>query len=185
MKRIVQTIVFMVVMVFSINELASAQGFPRCDMDGMGRMGMHQKNLENLRLLKLLETLDLSEDQNDLFISAFSRFRKDSRTIMRKLENEVDSLAEYLRQDDRNDDVIMKKIGIIEESKEGLEKARKDFLGSIKNILTVEQLGKMIVFQERFERELLEKIRGFRAPGSQMPMEPGPGSMMPNVPSND
>jgi len=122
------------------------------------------KNIENLRLLKLLEVLDLNDEQNDLFISAFSKFRRDSRLIREKVESEIAFLAEYMKQAGRSDDVILEKVDSIVVMKENLEKERTKFFEKIKDILTAEQLGKMMVFQERFERELLEQVRGFRAP---------------------
>ena len=125
---------------------------------------MHKKNLENLRLLKLLEVLDLSEDQNDQFISAFSKFRKNSRLIRENIECEITFLGEYLKKENKSDNVIMEKVDLIIRIKEDFETERKKFFEKIKDILTAEQLGKMIVFQERFERELLEQVRGFRAP---------------------
>jgi hypothetical protein len=39
------------------------------------------------------------------------------------------------------------------------------FLAEMMNQLTAEQVGKLVVFQERFEHELLEQMRGFRERG--------------------
>ena len=122
------------------------------------------KNLENLRLFKLLEVLELDDNQNDKFISAFSKFRNKSKAIDEEMDNEVSALAEYLRSEEIEDKVIMEKVRNIEKFKADREKVRADFYEKVKNILTAQQLGRMIVFQERFERELLETVRGFRAP---------------------
>jgi Spy/CpxP family protein refolding chaperone len=128
------------------------------------KRGMHRRNLENLRLLKLFEVLDLDDEQNAQFIAAYSKFRNNSREIKEKVENEVNSLAEYLKQEDKSNDIILKKVDLIVSYKEEFEQERKKFFEEIKGIITPEQLGKMTVFHERFEREMLEKVRGFRAP---------------------
>jgi len=52
-----------------------------------------------------------------------------------------------------------------------------DFVMSMRKVLTPQQLGRLVVFQERFELELLEKLRGFRGrmgQGGQFPPA-GPG----------
>ncbi len=164
MKRILTITILSSLMILVIGSTISAQGHFKRGFGGPDKMGMHKKNLENLRLLKLLEVLDLEEDQNDQFISAFSKFRKNSKAIKEKVEGEVTSLGEYLKQDNRSDNVILEKVDLIVSMKEEFELERKNFFERVKDILTPEQLGRMMVFQERFERELLEQVRGFRAP---------------------
>jgi Spy/CpxP family protein refolding chaperone len=137
------------------------------------KMEQRMKNLENLRLLKLLETLELNEEQNDKFIAAFSQFRKTFREIHEELEREVTALADYLETENKNNEIIMEHIDRVEEIRLKREMSRKDFFEKIKSILTPEQLGRMVVFDERFERKMLQTIRGFRAPA------PGPDEIVP------
>ena len=135
-------------------------------------MEQRMKNLENLRLLKLLETLDLDENQNDRFIAVFSQFRKQSREIHDELEKEITALAEYLDTDNRKDEVILRHTERVREIRLKMVDSRENFFESIKSILTPEQMGRMVIFEERFERKMLETIRGFRAPSP----EPAPGA---------
>ena len=166
MRRSSIMLALVFIAIFAFGNLADAQGFFGRDKGKFNHMrrGMHMKNLENLRLLKLLEVLELNDDQNDKFISAFSKFRNESKDIDEGIENEVTALAEYLRSENIEDKVVMEKVRVIEKLKTDRENARADFYEEVKDILTAQQLGKMIVFQERFERELLETVRGFRAP---------------------
>ncbi len=172
MKRVLTITILSSLMILIIGSSVSAQGHFRRGFGDSGKRGMHMKNLENLRLLKLLEVLDLGEEQNDLFISAFSKFRKNSKSIREKVEGEITILAEHLKQDNKSDNVILEKVDSIVKMKEDFEKERKKFFEKVKDILTAEQLGRMMVFQERFERELLERVRGFRAP--RLPDAPDP-----------
>ena len=164
MKRFLTITILLSILILIVGSSVYAQGRMGRGFGDSGKRGMQKKNLENLRLLKLLEVLDLDDDQNDLFISSFSKFRKNSKVVREEVESEVTILAEYLKQENKSDDVILKKVDMIISKKEEFEKERKRFFERVKDILTPEQLGKMMVFQERFERELLEQVRGFRAP---------------------
>jgi hypothetical protein len=51
------------------------------------------------------------------------------------------------------------------------------FLAKARTILTPRQLGRMIVFQDRFELELLETVRALRRSGMGPPGGPPPEMM--------
>jgi len=133
---------------------------------GWQRHGMREqreKNLENLRLLKLMEVLELTDEQSPQFISAFVDFRKEMRLANDVIQKETDSLASLLQTENPSDDAIKVSIARIESLKgDRLEKVRK-FHGAMMTLLTPVQMGKLIVFEERFDRELIENVRGFRA----------------------
>lgn len=130
---------------------------------GLGKgMGMHEKNLENLRLLKLMEILDLNDDQNDRFIAAFSLFRNKNRDLNQDLEKETEILAELIKSENYEDNKIIQQVDKIRKLKHRRMELADEFHAKVSEILTAVQMGKMTVFEERFERELLETIRGFR-----------------------
>ena len=82
MRKNAAIIVLLTILILMASGLANAQGDSRRrGIGGVGKRGMHMKNLENLRLLKLLEVLDLNDDQNDLFISQFAKFRKNPQKV--------------------------------------------------------------------------------------------------------
>ncbi len=122
----------------------------------------HAKNLENLRMLKLLETLELNDEQDTKFITAFTSFRKDIRQISEDIRSEVDSLAEIVKQPTPPENEIMTQILKIEKMKMQRDNIVVDFHKEISNILTPVQLGKLVIFEEHFDRELIESVRGFR-----------------------
>ncbi len=167
--------------IFLIGTVLLLITFPVSDIyaQHMGRGGdrhgdQHAKNLENLRMLKLLETLELNDDQDTKFIAAFTSFRKDIRQISDDIRSEVDSLAEILKQPAPGEDEIGNQISQIEKMKIQRENIIVDFHKEISNILTPVQLGKLVIFEEHFDRELIESVRGFRnrvAPPSPEPEE--------------
>ncbi|SYZ74292.1 exported hypothetical protein [Candidatus Zixiibacteriota bacterium] len=171
MKRIRSVaLAVMVVLIAGFGHAVLAQG-----------RGMHQnnkamheqrmKNLENLRLLKLMEVLDLSDEQSPKFIEAYSSFRNDTRQINYDLQSAVDSLADNLTSGEIRKDQIDKSISRIASLRSLREQRLAQFHEKIAGFLTPEQMGKLVVFEERFERELIENIRGFRM-GQMAPENP-------------
>ncbi len=164
-KQILLTI-FCVLLLLSLSATAAAQ--PR-DFDHGGRPGKHfmkhhgmPENFENLRLIKLLEALDLNDEQTPEFIATFHSFRRDIRDIRQQKEELIDRLTNLIDAGDDSATVIP---GVIEEIKRlhrsDVERHFK-FFDATNQVLTPVQQGKLIVFQERFEREVLETIREFR-----------------------
>lgn len=149
------------------------------------RAEMHRqrKYIEQLRLLKLLELLDMDKDQEVPFITAFHAMRKegcdlDSRRIA-LTEQLADVLCKQTISDEQTYDLI-DRIMTIELQKRELMVA---FLNQARDILSARQLGRLVVFQDRFELELLERVQAFRREGRRG-MGPGsPGS--PDQPLED
>jgi Spy/CpxP family protein refolding chaperone len=150
-----------------------------------GRMGWgkERKHLEQFRLLKLLELLDLKEDQEVDFITAFRTMRRERRELHEKRIEFVGKLADGLREQNLSDDDIRSLIYQITESAKQEGRVMENFLSTAQKILTPQQLAKLIIFQERFEYELLEEVRAFRE--RPRPTEPMPGGSLPFLDSED
>jgi Spy/CpxP family protein refolding chaperone len=154
-----------------------AQGYGFGDHHNSGKHGRmwdeeHMQNLENLRLLKLLETLELNQDQSDKFIAEFASFRQKMKNLAISVNAQVDSLADELSQTKPDDKEIMARVNEIEKLRGQRPLLMQELHDSVKDFLTPVQMGKLVVFEERFERELLEKVRGFR---KGMPSPPDEG----------
>ena len=131
------------------------------------------QTLENLRLIKLLELLDLDDDQSSQFILIFSNFRKDSRQLHDDISAKVDELAELLKSDQPSDSEIKALVKQIDQMRLGHVKIAEDFHKKAAEILTPVQMGKMVVFENRFEKELIDTVRGFRGGMNKRPFWQG------------
>ncbi|MEW6052003.1 MAG: hypothetical protein AB1644_13195 [Candidatus Zixiibacteriota bacterium] len=127
-----------------------------------GDFEQRRKHLEQLRLLKLLELLDLREDQESRFVESFRGLRRDMRAIERERAQTVRELSQEVKAhtvDARKIDAVTAKLVDLEGKH---REARQQFLNQMKQVLDPDQLAKFILFQERFELELLERVREFR-----------------------
>lgn len=138
---------------------------------GPGHFGMgfgrefddeQERTLENLRLLKLLEFLDLDDDQSSQFILFFSNFRKEARQLHADIKVKVEELAGILKTDKPSDSQITELVKQIDEMRLGHVRIAEEFHRKVAGILTPVQMGKMVVFENRFEKELIDTVRGFR-----------------------
>ena len=150
--------------------VVQAQPLPGPDSAGPhgGELQRRERNLENLRLLKLLELLDLSEDQSTEFMVVLSTHRKEMRKLRKETEQVVNDLRAKLRSGIADDDKIRPLIIKIDDLRVHHAEMVKEFHRRAGDILTLEQLGKLTVFEERFEREVLEMVRGFHR-GNRLP----------------
>ncbi len=124
--------------------------------------GGQRKHLEQLRLLKLLEVLDLSEEQQPKFMTAFTSMRKNLREMDDYKIAVIERLSQELKSskpDDRKINGMVDSVIAIESNK---RQTLRSFVDDMRATLTPVQVGRLIVFTERFEFELLERVREFR-----------------------
>jgi len=159
--RIINIVIFLAILLsFGISYTVSAQGPPWGG--GTGDPEQHSRNLDNLRLIKMLEFLDLTEEQNTKFISVFVAFRKNDRQISEEIPKKIDQLADLLKQEKPAESEIREMIAGIDSLRDKKLQIIKNFHTDIAAFLTPIQLGKSMVFEDRFERELISNVRGFR-----------------------
>lgn len=131
---------------------------PNCPLEDWEKMGA---NIEYLRVLKLLEAVDLSKEQSDRFLPLFHAFRQDAKSLHEQRQQLIDTLRLQVNREDTDTE--------IKATMERLAKNRLDadlrlaqFLSDCGPILTIRQQARLLIFQERFEREVLESLREFR-----------------------
>lgn len=119
------------------------------------------ENMENLRLLKLLEAVDLTEEQSAKFIPLFQRYRSEFKESLDQRRELVDTLADLV-DSNASDADLNAAIQRLIDLKSKMERQQNDFLNQCREILTTKQLARLVIFQERFEREILQSLREFR-----------------------
>lgn len=147
---------------FAQTDDEARQHFREAMRQSQGEHRQQRKHLEQLRLLKMLELLDLETDQEVPFLTAFNKMRQEHREVDQQTRRLLDSLAgliEVGRSDDKLINQLVDRVHGLENEK---HKIASEFLGQARAMLTAEQLGKFVIFQKRFESELLERVGRFR-----------------------
>ncbi|MCL6495695.1 MAG: periplasmic heavy metal sensor [Ignavibacterium sp.] len=125
---------------------------------------MMDNKIEQLEKVKLIEALNLTEDQSIRFFARRNEHRKEieklemrSEEILRDLENLIE---------DSNDRNVAEQKRLLNEFLDiriQIENKRKQFILSLNDILSVEQVSKLVVFEKKFRdeiRKILMKRKG-------------------------
>lgn len=120
-----------------------------------------EANYENLRLLKLFEAVDLSDEQSAKFLPIFRAYRKDIKELRQQRADLTDRLATALTGS-ANESGIRAIMDTLKTNQAALGNREEAFRGEAATVLDFIQQAKLMVFQERFEREVLESLREFR-----------------------
>lgn len=136
-----------------------------------------RKQLEQLRLIKLLETINLSEEQEGPFIQAFQSLRRANRDLDKQREQVLRQLSEGVNNGAIGKEQVAEATRVlVQNGRERLE-LHDQFIGRMQTVLAPEQTAKLLLFQEHFEREMLEHLREFRGRGAGRMGNPGEPGM--------
>jgi hypothetical protein len=115
----------------------------------------NKDKLEQLEKIKLIESLDLNEETS---IRLFSR-RNDLKKEIENLENRNDEIISDLEKTFNEDDKNLeaKQTQLLSEflkNKQEIETRKQQFLTSLNDILSKEQICKYVVFEKKFRDEI-------------------------------
>lgn len=111
--------------------------------------------IEQLEKVKLIEALDLTEDQSVRF---FAR-RNEHRREIEKLEERSDELLRIMENmlDERGEKNLVEQKKLLNEFLDiriQIENKRKQFILSLNDILTFDQISRLVVFEKKFREEI-------------------------------
>lgn len=148
-----------------MNMPGKVKAFGRAKGEYMEAMEQQRKHLEQFRLLKMLELLDLDEEHEVAFLTSFRSMRKDISNIWDERKGLVEKLVESIHKGDVSGDQVDKIVSELLRLDNEKNVIMKNFFNNVKTLLTPEQMAKFIVFQEKFEFELLDQMRDFKSRG--------------------
>lgn len=126
-----------------------------------GPEGRPMERLESLKKVRMIEMLDLKEDQSARFFARLNEHDKAHRTLRKEREEVLDKLERLLRNhaDEADYEPLFQQIRTIDEK---VISEMRDYTQSLRDILSVEQRAKLMLFDRRFERELRDAMKDFR-----------------------
>ncbi len=165
-KRKISNFVLLILIFLPLNRLA-AQGPP----PPFGDRSVHpeereriRENIETLRMWRLLEALDLSSEQSIQFLPALKEFQDARRRFQEKKGDILGELEKILKSED-NQKKLKGTLIAFENAHREFQSAQEKFLQKTKDLLTLEQQARLLLFQEKFEQRLKETIRQIRGEG--------------------
>lgn len=150
-----------------------AGDMPLPGMPDRPRFGHGPKRFERLRMNKLVEFLGLEGEDRAAFVSVSEKYRDRRMELDLSHKATLDSLARGLRTGDLNEQDVYRlteKLDNLEAKRQG---ARREFREEIKPLLKPDQYGKLVVFEYRFEAQILGRLNEFRRQGGPPFDQPG------------
>jgi len=125
---------------------------------------MMDSKIEQLEKVKLIEALNLTEEQSIRFFARRNEHRKE----IEKLEMRTEEILRDLENltEDSNDRNVAEQKRLLNEFLDiriQIENKRKQFIQSLSDILSPEQVSKLVVFEKKFRdeiRKILMKRKG-------------------------
>jgi len=155
-----------------------------------GKRERVKEEIETMKMWKMLEALDLSQEQSDKFLPAWRELQKAQKVFRERRENlfrEIEIALEEVDEGTRigtggrvsggavdrttmgrvsdekpKEEKIKDILERLEKERLKLEDTQNKFREKAKELLTLEQQAKLLLFEERFEKKMMDIIRQYR-----------------------
>jgi len=127
------------------------------------------ERFDMLMKLKLVEALDLSSEQGDKFLPLFNQYRQKTRGLLRARGELMQDLIRHVRvkmgalEEGEEEGALSERelkehLAKLDELRRRQEANRDEFYQNAGRTLSTEQLARLIVFEERFAREIVRNL---------------------------
>jgi Spy/CpxP family protein refolding chaperone len=119
-----------------------------------------REKTEVLRIYELIKALDLDEKTAIRFFPILNKYDKKRAEINHKIREDIRELKEALKE--KSEAQIKDILKRLQQNRKALQELNDEKNAELKNVLTVEQQAKYMLFQYKFPKELRKKISGRR-----------------------
>lgn len=123
--------------------------------------GKHRERLEQLRRIKMIEALDLDEEQAVRLTVREKDFREKQRGLLEQRRQKLQDLRSLVEKGS-DDNALRAQLETLDEIGTRIVREKHAYILSLNDFLSMEQLAKMVLFEQKFTQEvrrLLEKSR--------------------------
>ncbi len=117
---------------------------------------------ERFRMNKMLEMLQLDEQHRQTMRKLFREHRQAMQEIEKESRRALEDLTDQLHDRRADDKAIDKTLAKLDSLDIQRDRLRVEFKKEADKSLTIVQRAKLRVFMQRFERQMVEKVRGMR-----------------------
>ena len=113
------------------------------------------QKMEELKKVKLIEILEMDEETSIKFFTRRSEHMKKMDALNQASKEKMEQLDDMLIERKESSDQVLKKV--IDEYlqiQDNIMLERQNFMKSSSEVLTIEQFGKLVVFEDKFRNEI-------------------------------
>lgn len=125
--------------------------------------GKNRERLEQLRRIKLIEALELNEEQAVRLSVREKDFREKQKELMDKRQKMAEDLRELV-EDDADDAAIRAQLAKMSETGVQMVNDKHAFLLSLTDFLSMQQIAKIVLFEQKFSHEVRRLLENARKP---------------------
>ena len=130
-----------------------------------GRDGEMRERMAQLEKIKLIEVMNMDEETTLRFFSRRADFIKKHDEMRDIIDGKIDQLEATIKSARMvTDSELQNMINEIIELHTSLENKRAEFIRSLNDILSTEQIARYVVFEKRFKDELRKLLFHDRKP---------------------
>ena len=118
--------------------------------------------IETVRIWRLTDALKLDPDASAKLAAFIAPFNQQRREIQHEQMETMRTLRHALKDPKPDEKKIKAALETLEKNQNAMQDLRKRELSGLKNILTIEQQARYVVFQQEFQREMRSMIAGAR-----------------------
>ena len=113
------------------------------------------QKMEELKKVKLIEILEMDEETSIKFFTRRSEHMKKMDALNQASKEKMEQLDDMLIEQKENSDQVLKKaIDEYLQIQDNIMLERQNFMKSTSEVLTIEQFGKLVVFEDKFRNEI-------------------------------
>lgn len=128
----------------------------------------HRNKLAQLEKAKLIEALELDEETSIRFFARRNQSKKDIDELEKKSEEIIAQLENTLKEKDSPKDENQKRlIADLLKTRLQIESEKQKFINSLSDILSTEQIARLLVFEKRFREEIRNVLFDRRSPNKK------------------
>lgn len=121
---------------------------PQRDRRGQGK-------IEELEKIKLIDVLQMNEETTLKFFARRNEYQNKVRDLMASANDQLDKISDYIKDNgDKNTAELKKMINEYLSYNESIAREKTKFINSLTDILSYEQISKLLVFEKHFREEL-------------------------------
>lgn len=150
------SLIVLIVLFFSINLFSQK---------GKWRDEEMRAKFEELENIKLIETLRMDEETTLRFFARKSEHKLQQYEIQEKIKSNIDNLDVLLKSGRAmTTEELKSKIDEINNLELQLDKNKVEFVNSLSDLLSYEQIAELIIFEKRFRNEVRKLLMRNRRP---------------------
>lgn len=135
-----------------------------------------RKKIETIRMWRMTEELKLDPATSGKLAAQIGSFDQKRRELMREQRESMQALRQSLTAQKPDEAKLKQLLDTLEKNHRAMQELRTSESRSIREILTVEQQARYVIFQQEFRREMRGMIKGARGNGPGQGRGPGMGS---------